>query len=128
LDDRLQATTRISPHFILEEFICPCCGQVNDRNARILALALEPVRLEYGPIHISSGFRCPKHNNAVGGALFSQHLVGLAADIALTGDRDRFQLVSLLLKHGFRRLGIAANYIHADIGPDQVDVIWTYYH
>jgi uncharacterized protein YcbK (DUF882 family) len=101
---------------------------VNDRNARILALALEPVRLEYGPIHISSGFRCPKHNYELDGALFSQHLVGLAADIRIDNDHERYLLVTELVNHGFRRLGIAAHHVHADIGPDQIDVMWTYYH
>jgi uncharacterized protein YcbK (DUF882 family) len=128
MDASTESDQQLTPHFRLSEFRCPCCGDVIEANARRLAEALEPIRLEYGPIHIYSGFRCPKHNYEVGGALFSQHLVGLAADIAITGDRDRFQLVSLLLKHGFRRLGIAAHYVHADIGTDQVDVIWTYYH
>jgi uncharacterized protein YcbK (DUF882 family) len=119
---------QLSPHFRLSEFRCPCCGDVVEENAITLAEALEPVREQYGPIYIYSGFRCPRQNHKVGGALFSQHLVGLAADIAITGDRDRFALVKLLIEHGFRRIGIAATYVHADLGPDQVDVMWTYYH
>jgi len=118
---------QLTPHFRLDEFRCPCCNDVNEANARLLAEALEPVRLEYGPINIWSGFRCPRQNYKVNGALFSQHLAGLAADIAIGGDRDRFLLVKLLLEHGFRRLGIGAKYVHADLGQDQVDVIWTYY-
>lgn len=117
----------LTPHFRLSEFRCPCCGDVNQPNARRLAKALEPVRLEYGPLQIYSGFRCMRQNAKVGGALFSQHLVGLAADIACHGDHDRYLLLRLLLKHGFNRLGIAAHYIHADLGQTQTEVCWTYY-
>ena len=43
---------------------------------------LDPLRIFYGfPIHISSGFRCPTLNRAVGGVANSQHLRGEAADI-----------------------------------------------
>ncbi len=33
------------------------------------------------PIHISSGYRCPRLNKAVGGVKNSQHLTGQAVDI-----------------------------------------------
>jgi uncharacterized protein YcbK (DUF882 family) len=118
---------QLTPNLHLDEFRCPCCHDVNRENALRLAQALQPVWDEYGVLNIWSGFRCPKQNAAQGGVLFSQHLTGLAADIAITGDRDRFELTRLLLKHGFRRLGMADRYIHADLGQDQVDVIWTYY-
>lgn len=118
---------QLTPHFHLDEFRCPCCGDVIRNNALLLAQCLEPVREEYGPIRIKSGYRCPTQNQVVGGALMSQHMTGLAADITIDGDKDRFTLVKLLMKHGFRRLGIAKSVVHCDIGRDQVDVIWTYY-
>ena len=33
------------------------------------------------PIIISSGYRCPKHNEEVGGARYSYHMTGCATDI-----------------------------------------------
>jgi len=42
---------------------------------------LEPARAILGPIYISSGFRCPELNAAVGGAINSQHMKGEAADL-----------------------------------------------
>ena len=119
-------TVRLSEHFTLDEFRCPCCGDVNQQNAKTLATAFEPVRLDFGPMYIVSGFRCPTHNLAVGGVMFSYHLVGLAADIAISGDQDRFQLARALLSHGFNRIGIAAHYVHADLGAAPIDVMWTY--
>ena len=37
------------------------------------------------PIIITSGFRCPAHNNSVGGAPNSQHLYGRAVDSFIEG-------------------------------------------
>lgn len=43
---------------------------------------LQPLRdvLKY-PIHVNSGYRCPRTNTSIGGAARSQHLTGHAADI-----------------------------------------------
>ena len=50
----------------------------------LVANVLDPVRDEYGkPIYVNSGYRCEKHNKAVGGVPRSQHIVGEAADISL---------------------------------------------
>lgn len=43
---------------------------------------LEPLREHVGgPVRLSSGYRCPALNRAVGGKATSQHLTGEAADI-----------------------------------------------
>lgn len=117
----------LSPHFRLSEFRCRCCGNVIERAARELAQRLEPVRLGYGPIRIVSGFRCARKNALSGGRLFSQHLVGLAADIACDTNQDRYRLVNALLVHGFLRIGIGDTFLHADISTATSPVIWTYY-
>lgn len=45
---------------------------------------LDQIREEYGlPLSVSSGYRCPELNRAVGGAKTSQHMKGQAADINL---------------------------------------------
>ena len=47
---------------------------------------LQPLRDHYGqPVKISSGYRCPALNKAVGGVTNSQHMRGQAADIKITG-------------------------------------------
>lgn len=118
--------TRLTPNFHLDEFRCKCCGQVNTPAATMLARRLQEVRDEYGVMRIVSGFRCPKQNELVGGKMFSQHLVGLAADIACDDDVDRRRLLLLLLQFGFPRLGIGQHIIHADIGTITGPVIWVY--
>jgi uncharacterized protein YcbK (DUF882 family) len=119
--------TQLSPHFSLFEFRCPCCNRVLLTEATRLAQRLEPVRGDFGVIHIDSGFRCPRENARVGGKPDSQHLTGLAADIAIYNDSERFALIKALLDHGFLRIGIAKTYVHADIGTITGPMIWTYY-
>lgn len=50
-------------------------------NLTRTALLLEQVRTLLGaPVIISSGYRCPALNSAIGGAPRSAHMLGLAAD------------------------------------------------
>ena len=43
---------------------------------------LNAIRSRYGrPIVVTSGYRSPEHNKAVGGVANSQHVLGTAADI-----------------------------------------------
>ncbi len=59
---------------------------------------LEPLRQWYGkPIVISSGYRCPALNRAVGGANTSQHMKGEAADLHLPSIAIGRQWVEWLL-------------------------------
>ncbi len=82
----------LSPHFTLAELIRSDIairkGIDNTppaevlENLRLLAAGLERVRDVLGrPVHISSGYRSPKLNAAVGGSKTSAHMQGLAADI-----------------------------------------------
>lgn len=55
-------------------------------NLYLLAMALEEVRARLGrPIVISSGYRSPALNAAVGGAPNSAHVLGYAADLTCPG-------------------------------------------
>lgn len=76
--------TKLSKHFDSEEFACKCCGKSLVKSS--LVELLEKIRSVAGlPITITSGYRCKKHNAAVGGAKNSQHVQGIAADIKIKG-------------------------------------------
>lgn len=63
----------------------------------LVEAVLDPLRERYGrPIHVSSGYRCPRLNKAVGGAPTSQHVKGEAADIYVADKRDKSMLFSML--------------------------------
>ena len=52
---------------------------------------LDPLRAAYGmPIRISSGYRCPELNKAVGGVVTSAHMTGYAADLQVGGSFSKF--------------------------------------
>ena len=86
---------QITEHFTVEEFerssTADRLGIANRVPAALLPnlktlceVVLEPLRAFAGkPIVISSGYRCPALNGAVGGASQSQHLRGEAADLHL---------------------------------------------
>lgn len=53
---------------------------------------LDPMRAAYGkPIKVTSGFRCPELNKAVGGSPTSVHPLGYAADVQGSGDFEAFK-------------------------------------
>ena len=65
---------------------------------KLIANVLQPLRDKYGkPIIVDSGYRCPKLNQAVGGAKTSQHLYGQAVDIHSVSDsvKDNKELFDL---------------------------------
>lgn len=58
---------------------------------------LDPLRARYGrPIYVTSGYRCRRLNDAVGGVRNSQHTIGQAADITVGSPEDNRQLYSLI--------------------------------
>lgn len=100
-------------------------GQMMDKT---LLQMLDEVRDILGePIIITSGFRTPANNEAIGGVEGSSHTKGLAVDIAIRNSRMRFKLINALLEIGINRIGIADNFVHIDIDKDKdPNVIWTY--
>jgi hypothetical protein len=77
----------LSTHFTTWEFVCKHCGTLPDGGIDIVLLdLLEDIRAHFGtPITINSGYRCPTHNEAVGGVEDSQHVDGKAADFTVAG-------------------------------------------
>lgn len=79
------------------------------------------------PFIITSGYRSPDWNHHVGGKKDSAHVKGCAADIACSGSRERFIILTSLLEAGFDRIGIHQEFIHVDCDWEKDPaVIWTY--
>lgn len=83
---------KLSAHFDLAEFTrsesAKRHGVSNQPTAEHMAnikvlceRVLEPIRMKFGPINISSGYRSKVLNHYIGGSLSSQHCEGKAADI-----------------------------------------------
>ena len=87
---------QLSTHFTLAEFTrsesAKRHGVSNEptpehlENIKALCeKVLEPIRVKFGPINISSGYRSKVLNHYIGGSLSSQHCEGKAADIDQDG-------------------------------------------
>lgn len=110
---------KLSEHFDLSEFECKCTNQYCKITIIDLRLvrSLEALRLLANqPMIINSGFRCIGHNKAVGGAVESRHLLGLAADIKtdalLPEGKGRILKMAGIL---FGGIGEYKKFIHLDI-------------
>lgn len=119
--------TQLSPNFTLEEFTRSSTASSRGldntptssaRQAlqKLAGKVLEPMRKKLGKsITISSGYRSPEVNAAVGGASSSQHMSGEAADIKVSGMTNR-QLMDWMYEH------------RAEFPFDQVMMYWDTGH
>lgn len=82
-----------------------------------LVEVLQKIRSHFGKaVVINSGYRTAKHNKAVGGATYSQHLYGTAADIRISGVKpaDVAAYAETLLPDS-GGIGIYSSFVHVDV-------------
>jgi zinc D-Ala-D-Ala carboxypeptidase len=111
--------TQLTPHFTLEEFTdsqtaarkgipnVPPMGSPERANLQRTAEVMETVRIILGnhPILVSSGYRSPAVNAAVGGSKSSAHMSGLAVDFSCPSFGTPLQICKRL-EPAMRELGI----------------------
>jgi len=117
------------PDFDASEFDCKCGCGLNNMKPMFLWM-LQQARTEARvPFIITSGSRCKKHNEAVGGKDHSEHLTGEAADVLAETPFIYFRILKAALDVGFKRIGLGPNYIH--LGGRYLNtaqgVAWNYY-
>lgn len=80
-------STQLSPHFNVREFRCQCGQSHETLIASELVDKLEDLytTLNCSKIIVTSGYRCPEHDKAVGGTSSGQHTKGTAADVCCYG-------------------------------------------
>ena len=79
--------TQLFPHFNAREFRCSCGKSHETLLASELVDKLEQLytALNCSKIIVTSGYRCPEHDKAVGGTSSGQHTKGTAADVCCYG-------------------------------------------
>ena len=115
---------KLSNNFSLGEFEC------NDgsttpadvlKNLQKVAKQLQILRDYTGaPIKVNSGYRSPDYNKSIGGATKSQHVLGKAADIVISGytPDETYTLIEQLINQGVLKIGGLGKYksfTHIDI-------------
>lgn len=119
-------------YFTLEEFTCRCgCGQA-DMNPVFLEW-LDELRARAGfPLVVTSGYRCPAHNQAVSSTgPNGPHTTGKAADLAV--DRGRARILMRLaecMDPPVQGLGIqqkgSGRFLHLDLLDRPEPTVWSY--
>ena len=122
--------------FELEEYLkqmsCPCCSKVIyiPRLFELLEQLQKLIPLEILS-SITSGYRCDKHNEDVGGVKNSYHTQGKAADIYIGGvsakDEKVVSFVKAAREVGFKRIGYKQYkgvFVHLDVGDCPSPATW----
>lgn len=129
INDPSKLNTKLSEHFIANEFRCPCCKKVIVNP--ILIDKLEIFRKEINnSIIITSAYRCEKHNIEVSNSNKSLHISGDAVDINLQHTKNAVEMLKKAAKI-FSRVGIYQSdinetwaFIHVDVKPDE-KIYWV---
>lgn len=107
---------KLSDNFRVYEFACQDGSDVVF-VAPALVTILQKVRTHFGKaVTINSAYRTATHNKKVGGAAYSQHLYGTAADIVVKGVAPKTvaAYVETLLP-GKGGIGIYDTFTHVDV-------------
>jgi zinc D-Ala-D-Ala carboxypeptidase len=128
--------TQLSQSFTLQELVfsqtaardgidnTPGAAQVRALRG-LCANILQPLRDSVEkPLVVSSGYRCPRLNRAIGGSVTSQHMEGRAADIVCFSlDTKKLFKRVLELKLPFDQLiyegGRQSIWVHVSFDPDR---------
>lgn len=111
----IEKNCQITKNFKASEFKCKCkCGKIY--IAKELVEKLQELRDHFGKsITVSSGYRCPTHNKNIGSDNTSPHLLGIAADISVSGVPSE-EVAIIAEQLGFDGIAfINDNYIHLDL-------------
>lgn len=105
---------------------------VRSKLQALITECLDPIRRIYGrPIIVSSGYRCPELNAAVGGVANSQHTTGEAADLVPASGGSLAGIFRAAVQFGgFDQLIIerrgASKWVHVSYGPRMRHAILAY--
>ncbi len=101
---------------VKSKFKCKCCG-INKIDYHVIELC-KLIEYTVGfPLNVNSGYRCRKHNTAIGGAKNSQHLKGFAADLSGKDLSKLKEVCKNLWDHKeIGGYGIYRTFVHVDMG------------
>jgi putative chitinase len=122
----LNGPGRISKHFIVSEVTQKDPRRIPKRGSREeaailrLALELDKVREAWGkPLVVTSWYRPPAVNKAVGGVRDSRHISGMAVDIAPIDPSQIYEFQRWIDARWYGALGYGARkgFVHLDMRP-----------
>ena len=109
--------------FTEDEMKCPCCGKM--MMDQTFMKKLNVARFMAGfPFVVSSGYRCPAHNEEVG-STSTNHTTGQAADVRCVNDAERYNMIWAMIGAGIKGIGVGKGFVHGDINRS-IPKLWTY--
>ena len=111
-----EGNVKLSNNFKVNEFRCKDNSDVIFISPALVDI-LQKIRNHYGKaVNINSAYRTPTYNKKVGGATYSQHLYGTAADIRINGvkPKDLAAYIETLMPN-YGGIGIYPTFVHVDI-------------
>lgn len=113
---------RVAPNFRASEFVQEWKGRFGLLQPHAVE-RLQAVRDAVGgPVQVTSGFRSPAYNAGVGGATFSRHMYGDAADI-YASSLSVGALGALCEAQGAGYVGYYSGHVHCDWRNDALDSV-----
>ncbi len=111
-----EGNVSLSQNFKAKEFSCKDGSDVIFISPELVDI-LQKIRSYFGKaVNINSAYRTPSYNKKIGGATYSQHCYGTAADIRITGipPKGIADYAETLMpdKGG---IGIYKNFVHIDV-------------
>jgi zinc D-Ala-D-Ala carboxypeptidase len=116
------------PNFSKKEFDCKHTGE-NGMQDEFMQV-LQNIRTDFGKsMTITSGFRSVKHPiEARKTHSNGEHTQGMCADVLCRTAQDRYMLITIAIRHGITRIGVAKTFLHLGLGGKGLPnyVIWDY--
>lgn len=107
---------KLSTNFKVKEFACTDGSDPIFVDSELVSV-LQKIRTHFGrSVTITSAYRTPTKNKACGGAAYSQHLYGRAADIKISGVTPK-QIAAYAEKLMPNKggIGIYKTFVHIDV-------------
>lgn len=101
----------------------PSC-EISDMDESFL-IKLDLAReLARTPFILNSAYRSLDYEKSKGRSGTSSHCKGVAVDLSCKSSHVRMQIVSALIRVGFRRIGVYPTFIHVDSDEDKITTMW----
>lgn len=111
-----EGAAKLSNYFVVSEMSCKDGSDTVLIDSELVEL-LHNIRSHFGkPVVINSGYRNDAYNAKVGGATYSYHKYGMAADIVVSGAAP-LEVAKYAVSIGARGVGLYTGFTHVDTRP-----------
>lgn len=118
----------VAEFFTASELRCKC-GNCNKNVPHEMKQSflddLDFLRECYGPIILTSAYRCDQHPEERRKQYPGNHYKGIAADIKVNNGHEAYKLMQLAFHLGFTGIALGNGFVHVDM-RDTKPTTWTY--